>query len=126
MTKVKGAKVNEKFPKVGFFTEKKALQKHYKGLTDAEVTEWVAKEGLTVKDYGSAPINRMRACMAILYLHFPADAPKPKEKSKYADMPTEALIALAAEQSVPVEVTDNMKILRMRTIMALRAHKVIE
>ena len=125
MAKKPVAATVEKFPKVGTFTEKKALQKHYKGLTDAEVTEWVAKEGLTVKDYGSAPINRMRACMAILYLHFPADAPKPKEASKYADYTLEDLVGLAVEHSVPVEVTDNERILRMRTIMALRAHKVI-
>jgi len=117
--------VTGKFPEVGTFTEKKALQKHYKGLSDAEVMEWVALEGLTVKDYGNPSINRMRACMAVLYLHFPAEAPKAKEKSKYAEYSLEKLVEMAVEHSVPVEVTDNERILRMRTIMALRAHKVI-
>lgn len=125
MAKKDAGKVNEKFPKVGTFTEVKAIKKHYKGLTDEEVVAWVAKEGLTVKDYGNPAINRMRNCMAILYLHFPAEAPKPKEKSKYADMTLEQLVSMAAENNVPVEVTDNERILRMRTIMALRAHKVI-
>ena len=117
--------VNEKFPVVGTFKDKKSLQKHYKGLSDAEVQEWVAKEKLTVKDYGHESINRMRACMAILYLHFPAEAPKPKEASKYASYTLEQLVGLAVDNNVPVEVTDNERILRMRTIMALRAHKVL-
>lgn len=115
-----------KFPEVGTFKEVKALKKHYKGLTDAELDEWIAKEGLTYNACPtSQPIDRMRKCMAILYKHFPSEAPKPKAKSPYQDFGLEQLIEMAATNNVPVEPTENEKILRMRLIMALRAHKII-
>jgi hypothetical protein len=117
--------VVSKYPEVGFFADKKSLQKHYKPLTDAELAEWMALYSLTHKPCDHAAINRMRMAEKILYLHFPALAPKPKAESPYKQYTTEALIEMAATNSVPVEATDNMKILRMRTIQALRAHKLI-
>jgi predicted nucleic acid-binding protein len=114
-----------KFPEVGTFTDPKALKKHYKGLTDGELCEWIELEGLEFKPNDHESINRMRMCMAVLYHHFPADAPKPKEKSKYADYTDLALIEMAVEHDVPVLVTDDAKIMRMRVIMALKAHKLL-
>lgn len=115
-----------KYPAVGTFKDKKALQKHYKALSDAELMEWIAQEKLTFKAYpDSQPINRMRMCMAILYKHYPADAPKAKVESPYKQYTLEDLVGLAATNNVPVEITADAKIMRMRTIQALRAHKVI-
>lgn len=107
------------FPEVGTYTEKKALQKFYKGLTDAQLAEWVELEGLEYTPNDSQPINRMRMAMAILYLHFPK-ATAPKKKSKYADFSLEDLLNLALEKDVIFESTDDERILRMRAIMALR------
>lgn len=121
MAKKNTVAVVEKFPKVGTFTVAKDLQKHYKKLSDDELDTWLAQEGLTYNATDSAPIARMRKCMAILYHHFPAMKPTPKKASPYAGITLEQLVAMAAEHSVPVEVTDNEKIMRMRLIMALRA-----
>jgi hypothetical protein len=119
--------VVEKFPMVvGVFTDEKAFKDHVKPLTDEEVSQWLALNSLTIKDYGSAPINRMRAIMAIKEVHFPKAPSQPKSKSKYADYTTESLVQMAVDNDVLFEVTDDAKILRMRAIMALRAHKVIE
>lgn len=124
--KAGATQVVAKFPEVGTFKEIKGLKKHYKGLTDAELEEWIAKEGLTFNACPtSQPINRMRMCMAILYKHFPDEQPKPKAKSKYQDLTLEQLVEMAATNDVPVEMVENEKILRMRLIMALRAHKII-
>lgn len=113
------------YPVVGTYKISKELKKAYKQLSDAEVLAWVQHEKLTFTPNENAAINRMRMCMALLYLHFPKEAPKPKAVSKYAAYTTESLIALAAEKSVPVEVCDNERIMRMRTIQALRAHGLI-
>lgn len=116
------------YPEVGMFEDKKVLQKFYKQLDTAILEDWCTLEGLTFKPaVDSEPIHRMRVCMAILYHHFPKEpSTTVKKKSKYSDYTTEALISLAVENDVPVEVTDDMRIMRMRTIMALRASKVIE
>lgn len=111
-----------KFPEVGSFKTKKELQKHYKGLTDGELCEWIEIEGLEFKPSEHEAINRMRMCMAVLYKHFPAEAPKPKEKSKYAGYTDEQLIEMAVAGDVPVMVTEDARIMRMRVIMALKAH----
>ena len=121
MAKKNQGKVTTAYPEKGTFTEQKALKKHIKGLSDAQLTEWAELEGLAWKPCEDKMINRMRIAMAINELHFPSPAKQPKPKSKYADYTTEQLIGMAAEHSVPVEVTDDMKIMRMRTIMALRA-----
>lgn len=127
MTKKKNAVVVlEKYAAVGTIPDEATFKKHVKPLTDEEVAEWVAKEGLTVKDYGSAPINRMRQIMAIKNLHFPPAPSQPKSKSKYADFSNEQLVQMAIDNDVLFEACDDEKILRMRAIMALRAHKVIE
>lgn len=109
------------YPEVGHFEVKEDLQKFYKYLTDEQLQEWVELEGLEYKSCPeSQPINRMRMCMAILYKHFPK-APSSKKKSKYADYTLEDLVNMAIEKDVPVEPCDDERILRMRTIMALRA-----
>lgn len=104
---------------------KEDLQKFYKHCTDEELVGWLELEGLTVTPTDSAPILRMRQCMAILYHHYPK-APSAKKKSKYADYSLEQLVELASTHDVPVEVCDDERILRMRVIMALRAHKHLE
>jgi len=114
------------FPEKGTFTDVKELQKYCKGLTDEQIAEWVELEGLEVKDYGSAPINRMRQIMAIKELHFPSPAKEPKKKSKYAEYTTEQLVQMAVDNNALFEPCDDVRILRMRAIMALRANKVIE
>jgi hypothetical protein len=113
------------YPEVGHFTEQKDLQKFYKHLTDEQLLEWVELEGLEFKPADSQPINRMRMAMSVLYKHFPKQA-SAKKKSKYADYSDEQLMTLLLEHDVPCEVTDDERIMRMRAIMALRAHKVIE
>lgn len=113
------------YPAVGTFTDKKDLQKFYKFATDEQLQAWVTAEGLEYTPNESAPINRMRMAMAILYKHFPK-APSAKKKSKYADFSLEDLMALAMKHDVVFEPTDDDRILRMRAIMALRAHNIIE
>lgn len=114
------------FPEVGFFADLAAFKKHVKGLTDEQVSEWVGLNNLTVKDYESAPINRMRRIMAIKELHFPTPEKPAKTKSPYSKYETEELVQMAVDNEVLFEVCEDPKILRMRAIMALRAHHVIE
>lgn len=116
---------NNGYPETGFFKEQKDLQKFYKHCTDEQLAEWVDVEGLEFKANDSQAINRMRMAMAVLYYHFPK-APSTKKKSKYADYSDEMLINLLLEHEVPCEPTDDDRIMRMRAIMALRAHKIIE
>lgn len=116
---------HDTYPAVGYFTAKEDLQKFYKHLTDEQLGAWVAQEGLEYVSSDSAPINRMRMAMAILYLHYPK-APSAKKKSKYADYSLEDLMQLAMDNDVVFETTDDDRILRMRAIMALRAAKVIQ
>lgn len=117
--------VKNGYPEVGTFKEEKELQKFYKQLETSHLMEWATLEGLTWKPcYESEAINRMRVAMAILYKHFPRQT-APKKESKYAVYTLEDLVNLASEHDVPVEMTDDDRILRMRLIMALRASKVI-
>lgn len=108
------------YPEVGHFEDKADLQKFYKHCTDEQLAEWVDLEGLEYTPNESAPINRMRMCMAILYKNFPK-APSAKKKSKYADYSLEDLLQLAMDKDVVFESTDDDRIMRMRAIMALRA-----
>lgn len=110
---------NNGYPEVGHFTEKSDLQKFYKHCTDEQLAEWIEVEGLEFNPAESAPINRMRMAMAILYKNFPK-APSAKKQSKYADYSLEDLINMAVEKDVIFEMTDDERILRMRAIMALR------
>lgn len=114
------------FPEVGHFGEdgKKQLQTFYKHCTIEQLEEWVELEGIEVKATDSEQIYRMRLCMGILYKHYPK-APAKKKQSKYAEYSLEDLVALAVKHDVPVEPTDDDRIMRMRTIMALRAAKHI-
>lgn len=115
------------YPEVGFFTDKKDLQKFYKQLDTEVLEDWCQVEGIEYKACeDSEPIHRMRVCMAILYLHFPKAPSAGKKKSKYADYTTEQLIQMAVDNDVAVEVTDDMRIMRMRTIMNLRAQGIID
>lgn len=117
--------VTEKgFPEVGAFEDKKALQKFYKQLDTELLEEWVALEGLEFTPAESAPIHRMRVCMAILYKHFPKKA-SGKKKSKYAKYTLEDLIQMAVDNDIEIEITEDERILRMRAIMALRDAKLI-
>jgi len=113
------------YPGAGAFEERKDLQKFYKHMTDEQLTEWVAQEGLEYTPHDSQSINRMRLCMAILYKHFPKE-PSAKKESKYAQYSLEDLANMAMEHDVVFEDTGNERILRMRAIMALRAAKVLD
>jgi len=118
------------YPEVGSFKDEKAMKKFTKGLTDAALFDWCELEGVEWNRCPEhAPIDRMRAAMAIKGKHFPDTAPKAsaKSKSKYADYTTDQLIAMCLENDLDVT-GDNgdMRILRMRAIMVLRAAKVIE
>ena len=113
------------YPEVGYTDDKKDLQKFYKHLSDAQLQEWLELEGLEYSPSDSAPINRMRMAMAILYKHFPK-APSAKKESKYAKYSLEDLMTMAMENDVVFEDTDDERILRMRAIMALRAAKVLD
>lgn len=127
-TKVDAVAFVEKngYPEVGQFVDQKALQKFYKQLDTETLEDWAAMEGLTYTVCSdSEPIHRMRVCMALLYKHYPKEPAKAKSKSKYADYTLEQLVSMAVDNDVPVEPTDDERILRMRVIMQLRAHKVI-
>lgn len=117
---------NNGFPEVGFFTERSDLQKFYKKLDTPTLEEWADVEGVEYKPNDHASIHRMRVAQAILFKHFPKEPAKPKQESPYKKYTTEELVAMAVEHEVPVEATDDLRILRMRVIMALRAHKVVE
>ncbi len=113
------------YPEVGMVADEKSLQKFYKQLDTAQVEEWVALEGLTFKPCPEQPaIHRMRACMAVLRLHFPVEV-KAKKESPYKKYTTEDLVQMALDNSVAFEPSDDDRIMRMRAIMALRANKVI-
>ena|SRR6185312_10315520 len=112
--------VKKAYPEVGDFTDQKDLQKFYKHLTDEQLAKWCELEGLEYNKSESQPINRMRMAMAVLYFHFPKAPPKKKE-SKYSKYSLEDLVGMAVDKEVPVEPTDDERIMRMRTIMALRA-----
>jgi hypothetical protein len=113
------------YPEVGHFEEKSDLQKFYKHLSDEQLAGWIELEGLEFNPNESAPINRMRMCMAILYKNFPKE-PSTKKESKYAKYSLEDLMTMAMENEVLFEDTDDERILRMRAIMALRVAKVID
>lgn len=110
----------EGYPEVNHFEDRKDLQKFYKHCTNEQLEAWLELEGLEHTENESEAINRMRMCMAILYNSFPK-APSKKKESKYSKYSLEDLVELAVEHSVPVEITDDERIMRMRTIMALRA-----
>lgn len=113
------------YPEVGIFADEKSLQKFYKQLDTVSLKDWASLEGLEYKPCAeSDAIDRMRVCMAILYHHFPKQS-APKKESKYAAYTLEALVNMATENDVAVEMCDDERILRMRLIMGLRANKVI-
>ena len=66
----------------------------------------------------------MRACMAVLRLHFPVEV-KAKKVSPYAKYSTEELVQMAMDKEILFETCDDDRILRMRAIMALRANNAI-
>lgn len=106
------------------FASQEVLKKYYKKLTTQEVEAWASDLGVTYVACDDASIHRMRVCMAILYKFYPRQV-SVKAKSKYSEYTTEWLVSTAADNNVPVEVCDDMRILRMRTIMALRAHGIL-
>lgn len=106
------------------WADESALKKYYKKLDTSEVIKWVEELGCTFKESTDQSIHRMRACMAVLYHFFPKEV-KAKKQSKYSEYTLEQLVTLAADRNIPVEVCEDERILRMRTIMALRAHQVI-
>ncbi len=113
------------FPELEIFVEKADLQKFYKKLDTATLEDWAELEGVEFKPNDHASIHRMRVAQAILFKRFPKEV-KPKKESPYKQFTTEQLVEMAIQHEVPVEATDDARILRMRTIMALRAHKVVE
>lgn len=126
--KTKTIEFTGEYPEVGFFKEKKQLQKFYKQLTDEQLNDWIELEGLVYKESDNEPINRMRKCMAILNLHFPKTSTgSTKKKSKYADFSTEQLLEMALDNDVEVkEAKGDERILRMYAIMALRNAGLLE
>lgn len=117
------------YPEVGTVTEQKDLKKVYKKLTDAQLDEWLAIEGLTdqVKLSGHASIDRMRKCMAITALHFPKEPSASSKKSKYSDFTTEQLVQMALDNDVIVkDDKGDPRILRMYTIVALKEAGILE
>ncbi|UNY48961.1 hypothetical protein sp82g_24 [Bacillus phage SP82G] len=62
----------------------------------------------------------MRLCMAILYLNFPKKTTGKKKESPYKHISLEELVQMATDNDIEVKHTDSDKILRMRTIMALK------
>jgi hypothetical protein len=116
---------NNGYPEVGSFAEQKDLQKFYKQLDMEQLQEWIDAEGLEYKPCDNEMILRMRMAMAILYKHFPKETPAKKD-SPYKKYSTEELIQMCLDNSVAVEVTEDMRIMRMRAIMSLSASKVIE
>lgn len=113
------------YPEVGQFADEKSVQKFYKQLTQEQLDAWCELEGLTYKACEDQPaIHRMRAAMAILYKHFPKEV-SPKKESPYKAYTTEQLVQLALENDVVFETCEDDRILRMRAIMALRAHKLL-
>lgn len=122
---VEWIKANNGYPEVGQFADEKSLQKFYKQLDQAQIDDWCALENLTFKACPEQPpIHRMRACMAILYSHFPKVS-TPKAESPYKKYSTEDLVQMAIDNELAFEVCDDERILRMRAIMTLRANKVI-
>lgn len=114
-----GITIEVEFPEKGSITDPKELKRFYKKLSNEQLDEWLALEGLTYTESDHAAINRMRKCMAILYYFFPKET-KGKKKSVYAGYSTEDLIAMATEAQVTYKPSENEPIMRMRLIMALR------
>lgn len=118
---------NGGYPEVGDFSEKKVLQKFYKQLDTEVLEDWCEIEGLEYKPCPeNEQIHRMRVAMAILYKHYPKAPSKSKKESPYKKFTLEQLLQMAVDNDVAVEPTESEQIMRMRTIMALRAAKVIE
>jgi len=113
------------YPEVGSFSNEKDIQRFYKQLSTDQVKDWANLEGL---EYKPCPeheaIDRMRVCMAILRKHFPVET-KAATVSPYKQYSTEDLVQMALDNNVLFETTDDDRILRMRAIMALRAHNII-
>lgn len=125
------AEGNVEYPEKGHFKEEKDMKKYIKALTDEELVEWCELEGATYKaDAGNASITRMRAAMAIKAIHGYGNASATgvkKGKGKYADFSTEALVQLALDNDIVIEGDGNDdRILRMKTIMALRSAGLLE
>lgn len=114
-----------RFPVPGEFESKKALQKFYKQLDTEVIEAWGESLGVTFKADDNASIHRMRAAMSILYSFYPKEPAKKKE-SKYAKYSLEDLVTLAMDNDVVVEPTEDARIMRMRSIMALRDAGIIE
>lgn len=124
------AKINKKFvenfmeengfPEQGHFEEKKDLQAFYRHLTTEQLEEWVELEGLETKPTDSESIHRMRLCMAILYFNFPKQTRGKKKDSPYKKYTLEELVQMANENNLEVKPCDDNRILRMRTITALK------
>lgn len=118
------------YPEVGHFKDEKAFKKYIKAMKNNEhVFEWCSLEGVEWKRCPEQPpIDRMRAIMALKAKHFPHTAPKASTKSKsaYAQYETEDLVQMALDNDIYVT-GDNgdTRILRMKTIMALRAAGII-
>ena len=114
------------YPEIGAFEDEGSLQRFYKKLDTAQLEEWAAIEGATYKACPEQPaIHRMRVCMSILYKHFPKQT-KAKPVSPYAKYTLEDLINMALEHDVVVDPTPDEKIMRMRTIMALKAKAILQ
>lgn len=116
------------YPEVGHFKDEKAMKKFIKPLTNDQLQEWCELEGVTWKPCDHEAINRMRMAMAIKAKHFPHTAPKAstKSKSKYSHYATEELVQMALDNDIEVdEKSGDLRILRMKTIMALRNAGII-
>jgi hypothetical protein len=119
---------NNGYPEKGYFKTEQEIKKFYKQLEPSQIEEWLAVEGLDYKKSDNEPINRMRACMALLYYHFPRESKgSSKKESKYAKYSIEDLLQMALDNNIEVpEGKGDLRIMRMYAIMALKKAGVLE
>ena len=129
---VKDSEGNVEYPEKGYFADDKAVKRYIKKLTDDQLYEWCELEGVTWNTNEHAGINRMRAAMAMkaYQLDTPTAGSKGsgKKKGKYSHFELEELVQMALDNDVDVKPYngDDMRILRMYTIMALKQAGILE
>lgn len=130
---IKDSEGNVEYPEKGYFADDKAVKRYIKKLTDDQLYEWCELEGVTWNINDHAGINRMRAAMAMkaYQLDTPTAGSKGgsgKKKGKYSHYELEELVQMALDNDVDVKPYngDDMRILRMYTIMALKGAGILE
>lgn len=106
------------------FQDLEELKEFIKDI-DTPTLEFIATTlGCEWKKDDNKPIERMRMAMSLHRYFFPelfkANEEGKKKKAKYADMSTDDLFGIAADNNIDVQVSDHEAINRMRVIMALK------